>query len=89
MAKSKGVRKRHDQTKLDRVEFGHLFRWQKETGCWQSTSGHLVKVFPSNLKRISPWQVLIPGKSMVDEFTGKNAEASTFRAAVSNINPES
>ena len=70
------------QTKLGQFYFGNSFRWEKGTQCWRSTSGHIVKIFPPDPRKISPWRVEIPGKAMIHEFTGENAEINAYRVAL-------
>jgi hypothetical protein len=68
------------QERQDRSEFGHDFKWNAESGEWETTSGRKVYVRPSNPDN-SYWVIRVPSTYTEHTFTGNDAEARAFCVA--------
>ena len=67
----------------NRTEYGYVFLWKSERGCWQNSSGPTILVFPTvgDGHAWTPWRVHIPEALKDWLFTGREAEQEAFRTA--------
>lgn len=67
---------------LERIEFGHKFRWNAETNNWETTAGREVLVRPPS-KLSAYWYVSVPSTGTQLPFCGADAEKRAFCVAES------
>jgi hypothetical protein len=63
----------------DRTEAGHLFQGLPQAGCWSTTNGRKVLVFPPGTSL--SWWVVIPSTRQQHVLTGEDAGKRAFSIA--------